>query len=203
MGRMSKREIMLDTAEALFSAQGFAATGINQVTKEAGVASMTLYNNFANKDALVVATLERRSDAMLGTIREAVEHAGNDPERRIEAVFDAVEDWVRRELGRPAGFSGCMFLRAAQEYLPSSAAARIVATEHKRHIIDLFMIETKRLGHPDPKDTALSLHLLIDGGITQAHLLGDKHSIARGREMARTLLKCRHGASKIGLTPLQ
>jgi AcrR family transcriptional regulator len=188
MGRTSKRDIVLDTAEALFSTQGFTATGINQVTKEAGVASMTLYNNFANKDALVVATLKRRSDVVLRGIHEAVERAGDDPRLRIEAVFNAVEDWIRKEQGRPSGFPGCMFLRAAQEYPAASTTARTVAIEHKRHIIDLFKIELIKLDCQDPEDTAMSLHLLIDGGITQAQLFCDMSSIARSRNFARLLL---------------
>jgi len=32
MGRSSKRDVVLDTAENLFSVQGFIATGINQIT---------------------------------------------------------------------------------------------------------------------------------------------------------------------------
>ena len=59
MARASKRELVLDTAERLFTQDGFTATGINLITQEAGIASMTLYNNFKSKDGLVLAVLVR------------------------------------------------------------------------------------------------------------------------------------------------
>ena len=49
---------LLDAAARLFYADGIAATGINAITAEAGVARMSLYNNFASKEELMLAYLE-------------------------------------------------------------------------------------------------------------------------------------------------
>ena len=53
----SARRRILDAALKRYYADGIAATGIDTVTAEAGVAKMSLYNNFASKAALVEATL--------------------------------------------------------------------------------------------------------------------------------------------------
>ena len=42
----TKRELLLDTALALFSRHGYHAVGIDTVLAKAGVAKMTLYNHF-------------------------------------------------------------------------------------------------------------------------------------------------------------
>ena len=188
MGRASKRDQVLDTAEALFSRQGFAATGINQITREAGVASMTLYNNFESKDALVAATLERRSTRLLDGILESVEKSGTDPRPRILAVFDAVERWVAAELASPDGFSGCIFLKAAQEYDDPASPVRRLAQSHKRRIVGVFEREAERLGVSDPAAVAQSLHLLIDGAMIQAQLFADAGSPRRARDLAELVL---------------
>ena len=47
------RERLLAAASRLFYAQGMTATGIDAVTAEAGVAKMSLYNNFSSKEELM------------------------------------------------------------------------------------------------------------------------------------------------------
>ena len=53
----------------LFYAHGIAATGIDAITDEAGVARKSLYNNFASKDELVLAYIEARHQEWLGLYR--------------------------------------------------------------------------------------------------------------------------------------
>lgn len=188
MGRSSKRDIVLDAAENLFAAQGFTATGINRITEEAGVASMTLYNNFRNKNELVVATLQRRSDRLLLQIEAEVDKAGQIPQHRILAVFNTVSSWITEELKKPTGFTGCMFLKTLHEYGSGESPEREMALQHKQRIIAIFERELTALGADNVKSVALSLHLLIDGAITQAQLLKDKKSAYRASQMAELIL---------------
>ncbi|WP_299506138.1 MULTISPECIES: TetR/AcrR family transcriptional regulator [Roseobacteraceae] len=187
MGRMSKRETILDTAEALFSTQGFAATGINQITRDAGVASMTLYNNFDSKDDLIIAALIRRSEQLLADIQAAA-NQGCDAHTSILAVFDAIEHWVKTQLKSSAGFTGCLFLKAAHEHPDLSSNARRIAVRHKEAIISMFRRYLDDLGADDSSEMALSLHLLIDGAISQAQLFSDAKSVRRARNLANILL---------------
>ena len=188
MGRSSKKEELLDTAEALFVRQGFVATGINQITQEAGVASMTLYNNFETKEALIIATLERRSARMVGEIVAKVDKAGDDPKQRILAVFDSVDAWIARELKKKHGFGGCTFIKASIEYGSLKHEIHKVAMRHKRELIDLFAENAALAGYPDPEAMGLQLHLLIDGAISQAQVFADAGSAKRAKAMAEKIL---------------
>jgi TetR/AcrR family transcriptional regulator, cholesterol catabolism regulator len=54
-----KREAIVAAARRLFLTEGYEATGMARIANEAGVAPNTLYWYFDDKDALLVATLER------------------------------------------------------------------------------------------------------------------------------------------------
>ncbi|MEQ7735825.1 helix-turn-helix domain-containing protein, partial [Escherichia coli] len=58
--------MLLSAAARLFYANGVAATGIDTITSEAGVAKKSLYNNFSSKAELVAAYLEARHEEWLG-----------------------------------------------------------------------------------------------------------------------------------------
>lgn len=55
----SRRDQILDAAERLFAAQGFARTTIKQIGRDAGVNSALLYYYFADKDQLYREVLHR------------------------------------------------------------------------------------------------------------------------------------------------
>ena len=104
MARASKRDDVLDKADELFEKNGFVATGVNQITQEAGVASMTLYNNFKSKEDLIVAALERRSERFFDQLEKSMDAAGPSPRDRILAAFEALDAWIvsaMKAAGRP------------------------------------------------------------------------------------------------------
>jgi TetR/AcrR family transcriptional regulator len=53
------RERILDVAEALFAARGFAGTAVRDIAREAELTPASLYNHFDGKQALYEAVLER------------------------------------------------------------------------------------------------------------------------------------------------
>ena len=56
----SVKNRLLAAAGVLFYNDGIGATGIDAITAKAGVAKMSLYNNFSSKSELVAAFLEAR-----------------------------------------------------------------------------------------------------------------------------------------------
>ncbi len=58
----SAKERLLKAASDLFYNQGIVATGIDAITSRAGVAKMSLYNNFASKAELVQACIRSRHE---------------------------------------------------------------------------------------------------------------------------------------------
>lgn len=189
MARASKRELVLDTAEALFIRNGYTATGINQITQEAGIASMTLYNNFKNKDALVMAVLERHHERIFKGLDEALAEAGPNPADRVIAVFDFFEDLMDKDIEEHDGlFTGCAFSHAASEFRELDHPVHQIAANHKQRIVEVFAGLAKELKMPNPDSVAQTLLLLIDGAQTSAQVMGDLDGFDRARAVAEVLI---------------
>ena len=67
------RERLLDSALTLFSQRGYAATGIREILRAAGVTQPTLYHHFADKASLLEALIQQ--------------HYG-DGQKRLEQILD-------------------------------------------------------------------------------------------------------------------
>ena len=106
------RERVLETAYELFSKHGTRGVGVDRIIAEAGVAKMTLYRNFASKDELILAFLERREELWTsGWLQAEVERRAPTPGRaaagdlRCSASGSRVED-----------FEGCSFINVMLEF---------------------------------------------------------------------------------------
>ena len=53
------RDVILDTAERLFSAHGFDGVAVRDLAREMDLTASSLYNHFPSKQALYEAVLER------------------------------------------------------------------------------------------------------------------------------------------------
>ncbi len=76
---------LLDAALELFAEQGFGATSIPDICARAGLTKGAFYSNFANKDALFLALLDRSWERRAEWIRRAMAAGGElarGPERR-------------------------------------------------------------------------------------------------------------------------
>ena len=54
-----RREQLIDIAEELFVAKGYAATSIEDITRIAGVSRPIVYGHFGTKEAIYIACVER------------------------------------------------------------------------------------------------------------------------------------------------
>jgi AcrR family transcriptional regulator len=181
------RQQLLEAAARRFYADGVAATGIDTITAEAGVAKMSLYNNFASKADLVRAYLEARHEEWLGLYRRRLERA-HGPREGVLAVFDAYADHA--EQAYEHGFRGCGLLNAAAE-LPAGDPGRAVVRAHKEEVEDLLAGHLDRLlpGRPAAA-RALAEHLsfLLEGAVARAGLEGDSTRLHHARQLASALL---------------
>jgi AcrR family transcriptional regulator len=116
------RERILDVAEALFAAHGFAGTSMRDIAGQAELTAASLYNHFDGKEALYAAVLERGirplvllmqsrataesgADAAAALVAEVMEHLRTRPHlpRLIqlevltggELLTKLARDWVR------------------------------------------------------------------------------------------------------------
>ncbi|WP_251091719.1 TetR/AcrR family transcriptional regulator [Streptomyces sp. Caat 7-52] len=185
--RRPARERLLAAAARRFYADGVAATGIDTITAEAGVAKMSLYNNFSSKADLVRAYLDARHDEWLGLYRARLEQA-EGPRQGVLAVFDAYADHAA--FAYEHGFRGCGLLNAAAE-LPAGDEGRSVVRAHKEEVERLIAGHLERL-LPDRPDAAQAMaeHLsfLLEGAMARAGLEGDGGRLEHARSLAAGLL---------------
>jgi AcrR family transcriptional regulator len=182
------RQQLLEAAARRFYADGLAATGIDTITAEAGVAKMSLYNNFSSKADLVRAYLEARHEEWLALYRRRLAEA-RDPREAVLAVFDAYADHAG--LAYEHGFRGCGLLNAAAE-LPAGDPGRAVVRAHKEEVERLLAghLEDLLPERPD-RARAMAEHLafLLEGAMARAGLEGDDARLEHARQIASGLLE--------------
>jgi AcrR family transcriptional regulator len=186
-GRRSARDRLLAAAAECFYDHGVNGTGIDTITAAAGVAKMSLYNNFASKDDLVLAYLQARHEEWLDLYRRRLATAG-DARQRIGAVFGAYIDHA--EMAYQHGFRGCGLLNAAAE-LPAGAPGRQLVRQHKEEVEALLVTHLAKLDDLPPAriaDLAEQMSFLLEGAMARAGLEGDSRRLHRAWELAEQLI---------------
>ncbi len=185
--RGAARERLLAAASRRFYADGVAATGIDTITAEAGVAKMSLYNNFSSKAELVRAYLDARHEEWRGLYRRRLDES-RDGRGGVLAVFDAYIDHAADAYEH--GFRGCGLLNAAAE-LPAGDEGRSVVRRHKEEVESLLAGHLEELLPEQPeKASLLAEHLafLLEGAMARAGLEGSGTRLAHARTMAANLI---------------
>ncbi len=186
--RRPARERVLAAAARRFYADGITATGIDTITAEAGVAKMSLYNNFSSKADLVLSYLEARHEEWLRRYRSRLQRA-ETPRDGVLAVFDTYIDSA--DAAHEQGFRGCGLLNAAAE-LPADDEGRALVRRHKEEVERLMAAHLEELlpGRPDAaRATAEHLAFLLEGAVVRAGLEGDSGRLRHARGMAARLFE--------------
>lgn len=179
----SKREQLVETAERLFYAEGYFATGIDRIIAEAGVARMTLYKHFASKEELVCAALTRRSESYLKTIDATLTDTDRDAWSTATAAIDAHRHWLM--VGEPRG---CMFMKAMGEHVAHVPRIAELAREHKTALIERIR---KHVDMPS-EDAATAftrrLVLILEGTTAMAQIQSPQVAAKEARALAHAWL---------------
>jgi AcrR family transcriptional regulator len=186
-GTTSGRERVLSTAYELFAKHGTRAVGVDRIIAESGVAKMTLYRNFASKDELILAFLERREELWTRAWLQAdVERRASTPGGRLLAIFDTFGEWFLID-----GFEGCSFINVMLELPERGNPVRDACVRHLAEIRRFLAGLAEEAGIADPDAFARQWHILMKGSIVSA-AEGDTMAAARAREIGSLLLE-RHG----------
>jgi AcrR family transcriptional regulator len=179
---VSARERILDAAYDLFSQRGIRAVGVNEVIERAGVATATLYRHFPSKDQLVLAFLDLREQRWTKDIIEAgARRRGSNPEERLLAIFDVLDEWFRRD-----DFEAGSFIKVLLELGPKHPAGD-ASVRHLEQIRAVVRRLADEAGLRDTDSFARSWHVLMEGSIVVA-AEGDVEAAQRGKAMARPLI---------------
>ncbi len=129
------RERLIVAAARLFHEQGYTATGVATILREAGALSGSMYHHFASKEELLLAVLERYLELLRPEVMDRAEALTGDP---IERVF-ALLGLYRHGLTLTSANLGCPIGNLALEVSDGHPEARALVdanfrgwTEHVR-----------------------------------------------------------------------
>ncbi|MBK1697064.1 TetR/AcrR family transcriptional regulator [Rhodovibrio salinarum] len=192
----AKRDLLLETAERLFYAEGFHATGIDRIVQAAGVVRMTLYNHFPSKQALVAAVLARRHARFMAAVDTAVENASAG--QATWALVDAHGDWLRT-----VGQHGCILMKALGEFTEHAPEIREQAVAAKQDLHRRLRDALARDGYldngdaddgdaddgaPEDGDLTTRLFLVLEGANAGVPVFGAEATIRHARASIHALL---------------
>lgn len=179
------RDRLIGVGTDLFYQHGFQAVGLDRILGEVGITKTAFYKHFESKDDLIVAVLEARDRKdMAEWTAYFHEHGGDDPTRRLLAVFDLLDDWF----GQP-DFRGCMFINAATEFPSPNDPIHRAAAAHGALLQAQLLRFAEAAGARDAEGLARQFMLLITGAISARHANGDANAAATARATAEVLIE--------------
>jgi AcrR family transcriptional regulator len=175
--RRQPRDRILSTAARLFHRHGIAATGVDRVSAEAGVAKATFYRQYRSKEDLVLAWIRDPATRWFDRVFERAERTAPTPEEVIPAVFDAVADWLERD-----GYRGCPYLHTIAELadIDRDNRVRMAATAYLDEVRELLRDAAAAAGAD--RATGDRLHILLTGAIVLAAASRSSAPIETARE---------------------
>jgi AcrR family transcriptional regulator len=176
------RRKLIDTARRLFTLRGVAHVGINEVTAEAGVARMTLYNNFPSKEALTEAVYREMAEKALARLDEVIASETTE-EKRIASLFS--------HFGRYAespSYRGCFFIQASLQEADTKGKLRAIVQTYKKALRQriFVLLDGKRRNRALLAD---QITILLDGAVTEAYIKGVDDPLVAARQAALTLAR--------------
>jgi len=80
-------ELILDSAEKLFTEKGYSDTSINEIAEDADFSRTSVYQYFTNKEEIYLHILERYTGLLIERVKKATADAPTTPEK-IRAFLD-------------------------------------------------------------------------------------------------------------------
>lgn len=160
--KAAQRDALLQAAEQLVRAGGFAALAIQSVAQRAGVSVGTVYRYFDNKEALAVEVFERASAREVAAVAQAVAEPGT----LVARIREGVAVFAHRALRAPR----LAWSLIAEPAEPGVDAARIEYRKAYAAVFESVLVDGVASGDLPQQDCALNAAALV-GALAEA-LLG-------------------------------
>jgi AcrR family transcriptional regulator len=156
---------ILEVADRLFYAEGVCATGTEKIMSFAEVAKATFYRHFESKDALVLAYLENRDQALWDYLTQPT------PPKDLREALTKLDQMANRP-----DITSCPFLRIASEYPDVTHPFHRRVIEHQNKILD-YLTDLLQ-PYPVDKNTAAAMILgVIDGALSTRMVFGTSKEV--------------------------
>lgn len=166
-----------------FHEHGITATGVDALSRAAGISKRTLYQRFGSKDGLIVAAYAALDRPVFEMFTRAIEAETEDPRAQLDAFFAQLEPLVRSPQ-----FRGCPFTNAAAELADPRHPAHKVVRRHKDRIRRWLSSRAKAAGATDPDRLSRQLMLVFAGVQSQALLERTAQPARDALDLARGLI---------------
>lgn len=184
MWKSEKRREILDAAHRLFDAQGFNATGVDQIASESGVTKRTLYKHFGSKEGLIEVVLNEHHEAMMERTRERVQAVPVESGARLIECLGLYREWFAR-----SSFSGCIFVKTLNEYGQCSARLSSIASRAKVAMRDLLEELATEAGAQEAAVLADQLQIILEGCIVVAQACRGKEVMDTAKPLVEKLIQ--------------
>lgn len=186
--KVDVRQRLVETAGRLFYAQGYQATGVNQIIDEADVCKASFYNHFPTKEDLLVAWLERIHNEATARVRSLLAQplSGRD---LVAEIFRFHEEQLSA-----SAFRGCPFMNCLAEMPVADGRVRQVMHWHTstmRQILEEIVGRaTRDRNLPTEQIGTLSddVEVVMQGGLTNARKAGDLKPLRHAKLMTLRIL---------------
>lgn len=131
MKAIGNREQLLATALRLFSEQGYASVGVQEVCAAAGVTKPTLYHYFGSKDGLLAAVLEADYPGLLRRLEAGCAYRGD----LVQALTGLFTAWLDFVAARP----DFVALQLALIAMPRQAAVQALIAPWQQQVRELLL----------------------------------------------------------------
>jgi AcrR family transcriptional regulator len=170
-------------AAAQFHEHGITSTGVDALSRAAGISKRTLYQRFGSKDGLIVAAYDSLDVPVFKMFTGPAEAASDTPRGQLEAFFVQLEAMVRLP-----EFRGCPFSNAAAELADLDHPAHAVVRRHKLRIRRWMLARARAAGAGDPELLTRQLMLVFAGAQSQALLERSPRPARDARMLADSLI---------------
>ena len=177
--KISVRDKILLTAHDLFYSNGFRATGVDTLIKEAKVTKVTFYRHFPSKSLLILAYLHYRHEIWINWFETTLRRHLDEGEIPSDAISATLYEWFISP-----DFHGCAFINASAEAKSEDIESEIkeICRSHKSETKKIIALLTKSAD----ERVVNEIMLLIDGAIIHAQMGMDseavKHALKKGLE---------------------
>lgn len=168
--KISVRDKILLTAHDLFYSNGFRATGVDTLIKEAKVTKVTFYRHFPSKSLLILAYLHYRHEIWISWFETTLRRHLDEGEIPSDAISATLYEWfISPE------FHGCAFINASAEAKSEDIESEIkaICRGHKIETKNMIALLTKIAD----KRVVNEIMLLIDGAIIHAQMGMDSETV--------------------------
>ena len=183
MGRLPRREHLINTAIDLFCEHGYHATGIDRIIDKAGVSKKTLYTHFRSKEELIIAALRQHDGLFRNNFMRKVDQLAKTPQKKLLAIFDVAESWFSQKK-----FFGCMFINVIGEYSEKDSPIRDICMQFKRLMRNYIRDLCVQAGAEEPDILADRLALLFEGAVVTAQVSQVQEAAKTAKGIARPLI---------------